>query len=234
VVKIAVDLRDAFRPYRSQVAEYRQLQNNISVSQNYAAAKRADNMKESFEQALQASMKKVDTDLSMTRKVVFDGLQGIRKVAIALAFQDYKTAIEEVSERLTELLKGWCFMNYGGVYEIVSQYPHLEQLNASCRRLVNKDLDAKISQIVRQAAHTLQNNYGLTGVGVLVRSATSSNIESSGTEIAPARQRRDADSPCPVEFEEAPRCAPSQASPIASLRDEAPEIVSDNVRKFRS
>jgi hypothetical protein len=162
VIKISVDMRDAFKTYRDLLVEYRKLQNEIAVSQTFATVKDAENVKESFEQALQASMKKINSDLDMTRKVVFDGLQGIRQFAVSVASGDYKGAANQITEQLAELLKNWCYMSYGGVYEIVSQYPRLGQLNATAQRLIKSDLDVQIADLVRQASQVIKDNYGLT------------------------------------------------------------------------
>ena len=74
IIKVAIKLRHSFRRYRALLAEYRSVQNEALISQTYAAAKQAEDIEKSFEQALQIGMREVDTDLQMTHKFVFDQL----------------------------------------------------------------------------------------------------------------------------------------------------------------
>jgi hypothetical protein len=140
----------------------------VSISQTYAAAKQAEDIEKSFEQALQIGMREIDTDLQMTHKFVFDQLRGIMRVAVGAGLAhagEWSSLAEVLSDGLFELFKRWRYMNYGGVYGIVSQFPHMEHLDKACRRLVNKELNLEIVGVVRQASEVLAGNYGLVRAG---------------------------------------------------------------------
>jgi hypothetical protein len=164
VLRIAIDLREAFKSYRELLATYRQLQAKLAGSETFAISKELDAIDNSFRQALRSSMSRINTDLDIGSKVVFDGFQGVRKLVVSLGFGDFKSVIDMISENLGELIRSWFYMNYGGVYEIVSQYPKMGQLSAASRRLVNKELDMKIANVINDASSIIKSNYGLTGI----------------------------------------------------------------------
>jgi hypothetical protein len=164
VFKVAVDLRDQFKAYRELLATYRKLQAEVVKTQTLAASKELDNVERAFLEALQYSMTRTNTDLEIGPKYVFDLLHGIKNVAVWIS-TDYKALVKEASSTIFDLMKGSYYSNYGGVFEIVNQFPKLAQLGATSRRLTGQELDGDIAKVVTNAATVIKRNYGLTGIG---------------------------------------------------------------------
>ncbi|NEI24083.1 hypothetical protein GUK30_32575 [Rhizobium leguminosarum] len=159
VVLIALELRKTFRPYRDLLRTHRAAQAKLIKSETLHAAGELEKIEKSFAQALRASMRLANTDLEPNPTVIFDGLQGLRKVAGDLFKGDPFLILDRMAEGLIELLQNWYFINYGGVYGIVSHFPRIQQLGAAARRLSGKELGTGSIDLLGKAADVMQKNY---------------------------------------------------------------------------
>ncbi|ANL87136.1 hypothetical protein [Rhizobium phaseoli] len=162
VVLNALELQKAFRPYRDLLRTHRAAQAELIKSETLHAAGELEKIESSFAQALRTSMTRINTNLEANPTVIFDGLQGLRKVAGDLFKGDPLSILDRMAEGFIELLRNWYFMNYGGVYGIVSHFPRVQQLGAAAKRLSGKELEAGSIDLLGQAAHVMQKNYAPT------------------------------------------------------------------------
>ncbi|ANL74245.1 hypothetical protein AMC83_PA00018 (plasmid) [Rhizobium phaseoli] len=159
VVLNALELRKAFSPYRDLLRTHRAAQAELIKSETLQAAGELEKIEKSFAQALRASMTRVNTNLEPNPTVIFDGLQGLRKIAGDLFKGDPFAILDRMAEGLIELLRNWYFMNYGGVYGIVSHFPRVQQLGAAAKRLSGKELEAGSIDLLGKAAEVMQKTY---------------------------------------------------------------------------
>jgi hypothetical protein len=93
-------------------------------------------------------------------KMIFATLKGLQTVLSG----DFQKIFEAFSSQLGGLIQGCFFMNYGSIYEIVNQFPKIQQLNAASERLTGRKMDMGIAAILGDAAKKFKNNYGLTDI----------------------------------------------------------------------
>ncbi|AZO29769.1 hypothetical protein [Mesorhizobium sp. M1B.F.Ca.ET.045.04.1.1] len=164
-VLIALDLRKAFRPYRDLLRTHRAAQAELIKSQTLHAADELEKIEKSFGQALRASMKLVNTDLEPDPSIIFDGLQGIRKVAVDIFKGDPFSILDRMAEGLIELFRNWYFVNYGGVYGVVRHFSRIQQLGAAAWRLSGKEFEAESIELLGKAANVMKRNYAPSTIG---------------------------------------------------------------------
>lgn len=151
VLPIALDLRTNFKAYRDLLGEYRARLATVEVHQTQEATRELAKIEASFQQALKASLKRVGAE-DVSVKLVVDGLHGVEQLAKDAASGDYAGLLDRMGTPLVNLLKDWWFMNYGGVYNIVSHFPKVQQLGGAALRLTHKELDSGLMSVVSDAA----------------------------------------------------------------------------------
>lgn len=151
VLPIALDLRVNFRAYRDLLGEHRARLATVEAHQTLELTRELAKMEASFQQALKASLKRVSAD-DVSVKLVVDGLHGVEQLAKDAVGGDYAGFLERMATPLLNLLKSWWFMNYGGVYNIVSHFPKVQQLGGAALRLTHKELDSTLMSVVADAA----------------------------------------------------------------------------------
>jgi hypothetical protein len=163
VMSVAVDLRESFRSYRSLLTIHRQLHAELAqprtVSQIISLNKEITKIESSFSTALEQNVKRFAVDVGIRPRFIFDVLQGVRKLAIAYTPSNYESLIDQIAEKLIDVITRCSYMHYGGVYEIVSKYPQIFTLNGNVQRLMAKELDKNVQAILQDARDTLAKNY---------------------------------------------------------------------------
>jgi hypothetical protein len=159
-LSIAVDLRDEFKAYRKTLTTYRQALSTIETSQTLESIREVRRIESSFEQALSSSLKRIGAEY-MTNVSVFDPVSGIEKVAKSVITGEYASLLDKLASQVIGLIKGWAFMNYGGVYDMVSHFPKVQQLNRSAYRLIKKELDSQAIASISDAVARLTKYHRL-------------------------------------------------------------------------
>lgn len=165
VMAIAIDLRTTFGPYRALLSAYRDRLAAMQVGQTLELSLELKKIEASFQQSLQVSFKRIGYE-GVSTSLLFDGMRGIERVAKATASGDYTSVLERMSARFIDLLKSWYFMNYGGVYSVVSHFPKVQQVGAASYRLTGKELDSGLMSIVADAAKKIAKHYRLPAVRI--------------------------------------------------------------------
>jgi hypothetical protein len=165
VLSIAVELRDEFKAYRNTLETHRQALAEIEAKQTLESVNEAKRIEASFERALASSLNRIDFEYS-AKTNFFEPLHGIEKIIKSTLTGEYSSVLERLSSQLVDLLKGWYFMNYGGVYNVVSHFPKVQQLNGAAIRLIKKELDRPTISIVADAAERIVRYHNISGAGL--------------------------------------------------------------------
>ena len=148
----AVELRDAFAGFRSLLSEYRSLHAHLSDAPTLRNALELERVETAFAEAIDAAMRRVRSDLSLTTRRVFNLLELLRRTAIA---GEAKVPFEEITKQLLGISNDWVHMSYGNLFDVVRHFSTVTDLNTSSIRLVGKELDkdftARIGRFRRQS-----------------------------------------------------------------------------------
>ena len=169
VINIALDLRDSFASYRAVRKTYREAYKEFLKAKTLALAQDLEDIEKTFEQAMNSSFEHLerrrawrsfDIAQSRWRQTVFDGIKGVQN----LLSGDLKKIFGSFSDNIVALMREWCFMNYGGVYQVVSKFPKIEELSVTSEKLVGKEMDKAITAVLSDAAKTFRTSYGLNNM----------------------------------------------------------------------
>jgi hypothetical protein len=164
VIRVAIEQKKTYRAYGELLQTYRKLHSELVMSEKLSAQQELKRIEASFDEALKQCMKRLEIPGKPDAKLIFDGLYGLRRIAIAIVKSDYTPFLDRIGGRLLDLAKMWVYTNYGGIYDIVRNYRNISQLTGTSRRLTGRELDITAQRILAKASEVITNNYGLTAV----------------------------------------------------------------------